>query len=105
VSDRAERCLQAVCGYALRRLSGWPATAVRSCFACCLADLSCPCRPCLAHAVVSTLLSLMDGVTDRGSVIVIGATNRPEAIDPALRRPGRFDREVGSALRLSLLPP
>lgn len=36
----------------------------------------------------------MDGVTDRGSVIVIGATNRPEAIDPALRRPGRFDREV-----------
>lgn len=46
-------------------------------------------------AVVSTLLSLMDGVTDRGEVIVIGATNRPEAIDPALRRPGRFDREVG----------
>ncbi|KAL4856200.1 putative AAA domain-containing protein [Chlorella vulgaris] len=45
-------------------------------------------------SVVSTLLSLMDGVTDRGSVIVIGATNRPEAIDPALRRPGRFDREV-----------
>ncbi|KAL4451600.1 hypothetical protein ABPG75_007262 [Micractinium tetrahymenae] len=45
-------------------------------------------------SVVSTLLTLMDGVTDRGSVIVIGATNRPEAIDPALRRPGRFDREV-----------
>lgn len=38
----------------------------------------------------------MDGVTDRGTVIVIGATNRPEAIDPALRRPGRFDREVRS---------
>lgn len=50
--------------------------------------------PVPPHAVVSTLLSLMDGVTDRGSVIVIGATNRPEAIDPALRRPGRFDREV-----------
>lgn len=48
--------------------------------------------------VVSTLLSLMDGVTDRGTVIVIGATNRPEAIDPALRRPGRFDREVGGWL-------
>eukprot|EP00887_Chlorella_sp_A99_P007781 scaffold20.g7781.t1 len=45
-------------------------------------------------SVVSTLLALMDGVADRGSVIVIGATNRPEAIDPALRRPGRFDREV-----------
>ena len=47
------------------------------------------------HAsVVTTLLSLMDGVSDRGQVIVIGATNRPDAIDPALRRPGRFDREI-----------
>lgn len=45
-------------------------------------------------SVVSTLLSLMDGVVDRGGVIVIAATNRPEAIDSALRRPGRFDREV-----------
>ncbi|KAL0019633.1 hypothetical protein WJX77_006506 [Trebouxia sp. C0004] len=45
-------------------------------------------------SVVSTLLALMDGVVDRGAVVVIGATNRPEAIDPALRRPGRFDREV-----------
>ncbi|ONK79123.1 uncharacterized protein A4U43_C01F3170 [Asparagus officinalis] len=45
-------------------------------------------------SVVSTLLSLMDGLKSRGSVIVIGATNRPEAIDPALRRPGRFDREI-----------
>ncbi|KAK9815637.1 hypothetical protein WJX72_007259 [[Myrmecia] bisecta] len=45
-------------------------------------------------SVVSTLLALMDGITDRGAVVVIGATNRPEAIDPALRRPGRFDREV-----------
>ncbi|KAK9868998.1 hypothetical protein WJX84_007261 [Apatococcus fuscideae] len=45
-------------------------------------------------SLVSTLLSLMDGLKDRGHVIVIGATNRPDSIDPALRRPGRFDREV-----------
>ncbi|MBA0908078.1 MAG: CDC48 family AAA ATPase [Nitrosarchaeum sp.] len=43
--------------------------------------------------VVAQLLSLMDGLNDRGNVIVLGATNRPESIDPALRRPGRFDRE------------
>ncbi|XP_057323470.1 ATPase family AAA domain-containing protein 2-like isoform X3 [Microplitis mediator] len=47
------------------------------------------------HAsIVSTLLALMDGLNDRGEVIVIGATNRIDAIDPALRRPGRFDREL-----------
>lgn len=47
------------------------------------------------HAsIVSTLLALMDGLDDRGDVIVIGATNRIDAIDPALRRPGRFDREL-----------
>ncbi|CAH9104466.1 unnamed protein product [Cuscuta epithymum] len=45
-------------------------------------------------SVVSTLLALMDGLKSRGSVVVIGATNRPDAIDPALRRPGRFDREI-----------
>lgn len=46
------------------------------------------------HAsIVSTLLALMDGMDGRGQVIVIGATNRPDNIDPALRRPGRFDRE------------
>lgn len=46
------------------------------------------------HAsIVSTLLALMDGMDGRGQVVVIGATNRPDAIDPALRRPGRFDRE------------
>ncbi|KAH0450052.1 hypothetical protein IEQ34_020744 [Dendrobium chrysotoxum] len=45
-------------------------------------------------SVVSTLLSLLDGLKSRGSVIVIGATNRPDAVDPALRRPGRFDREI-----------
>jgi len=43
--------------------------------------------------VVAQLLALMDGLTDRGNVIVLGATNRPESVDPALRRPGRFDRE------------
>ncbi|MCK9312565.1 MAG: CDC48 family AAA ATPase [Methanocorpusculum sp.] len=44
--------------------------------------------------VVAQLLTMMDGISDRGQVIVIGATNRPDAIDPALRRPGRFDREI-----------
>ncbi|KSW12161.1 AAA family ATPase [Pyrodictium occultum] len=44
--------------------------------------------------VVAQLLTLMDGLKSRGRVIVIGATNRPEALDPALRRPGRFDREI-----------
>ncbi|NPE28878.1 CDC48 family AAA ATPase [Methanococcoides sp. SA1] len=44
--------------------------------------------------VVSQLLSLMDGLKERKNVIVIGATNRPEALDMALRRPGRFDREI-----------
>ena len=44
--------------------------------------------------MVSQLLTLMDGLKARGQVIVIGATNRPNSIDPALRRPGRFDREV-----------
>lgn len=46
------------------------------------------------HAsIVSTLLALIDSIDGRGQVIVIGATNRPDNIDPALRRPGRFDRE------------
>jgi transitional endoplasmic reticulum ATPase len=44
--------------------------------------------------VVAQLLALMDGLEARGDVIVIGATNRPNAVDPALRRPGRFDREI-----------
>ena len=44
--------------------------------------------------VVSQLLTLMDGLKGRGKVIVIAATNRPDALDPALRRPGRFDREI-----------
>ena len=44
--------------------------------------------------VVSQLLTLMDGLKGRGKVIVIGATNIPDVIDPALRRPGRFDREI-----------
>ncbi|HEX7207250.1 MAG TPA: CDC48 family AAA ATPase [Nitrososphaeraceae archaeon] len=44
--------------------------------------------------VVSQLLTLMDGIGSRGKLVVIGATNRPDALDPALRRPGRFDREI-----------
>lgn len=44
-------------------------------------------------SIVSTLLALMDGMDSRGEVVVIGATNRVDNIDPALRRPGRFDRE------------
>jgi len=58
--------------------------------------------------VVSQLLTMMDGLKSRGKVIVIGATNRINAIDPALRRPGRFDREIeisvpDKAGRLSIL--
>jgi len=44
--------------------------------------------------IVAQLLTLLDGLTDRGRVVVMAATNLPEAIDPALRRPGRFDREI-----------
>ena len=44
--------------------------------------------------VVAQILALMDGLTERGNVIVLGATNRPDSVDPALRRPGRFDLEV-----------
>ena len=58
--------------------------------------------------VVAQLLTLMDGLKARGKVVVIGATNRPNAIDPALRRPGRFDREItigvpDRAARLNIL--
>ena len=48
--------------------------------------------------MVSQLLTLMDGMGQRGQVIVLAATNRPDAIDPALRRPGRFDREIEIAI-------
>lgn len=44
-------------------------------------------------SIVSTLLALMDGLDSRGDIVIIGATNRLDNIDPALRRPGRFDRE------------
>uniref|UniRef100_A0A1X7TLY5 Bromo domain-containing protein n=1 Tax=Amphimedon queenslandica TaxID=400682 RepID=A0A1X7TLY5_AMPQE len=59
-------------------------------------------------SIVSTLLALMDGLDSRGEIVVIGATNRIDAIDPALRRPGRFDREFRFPLpsredRLSIL--
>ena len=58
--------------------------------------------------VVSQLLTMMDGLKSRGKVVVIGATNRPNALDPALRRPGRFDREIEISVpdkggRLSIL--
>jgi len=58
--------------------------------------------------VVAQLLALMDGLKDRGQVIVIGATNIPNTLDPALRRPGRFDREIAIGIpdrngRLSIL--
>src|SRR6267378_4145087 len=48
--------------------------------------------------IVAQLLTLLDGLKTRGKVVVIGATNRPNAIDPALRRPGRFDRELEIAM-------
>ncbi len=44
--------------------------------------------------IVAQLLTLMDGINSRGKIIIIGASNRPNSIDPALRRPGRFDREI-----------
>ena len=58
--------------------------------------------------IVAQLLSLMDGLSSRGNVVVIGATNRPDSIDPALRRGGRFDREIeigipDEAARLEIL--
>jgi transitional endoplasmic reticulum ATPase len=48
----------------------------------------------MERRIVAQLLALMDGLEARGKVVVIGATNRPNALDPALRRPGRFDREI-----------
>ena len=46
------------------------------------------------NRIVAQLLTLLDGLESRGQLVIIGATNRPNAIDPALRRPGRLDREV-----------
>lgn len=61
-------------------------------------DALCPVRSAKQNqvhsSIVTTLLSLMDGVDARGAVVVVAATNRIDSIDPALRRPGRFDREV-----------
>jgi len=48
----------------------------------------------MERRIVAQLLALMDGLETRGKVVVIGATNRPNALDPAIRRPGRFDREI-----------
>jgi transitional endoplasmic reticulum ATPase len=50
--------------------------------------------------VVAQLLALMDGLVERGQVVVIGATNMPELVDPALRRPGRFDHGSRSVFRI-----
>ena len=55
-------------------------------------------RAAIHGSVVATLLALMDGLNPRGSVVVVAATNRPDAVDPALRRPGRFDRALRFAL-------
>ena len=61
-------------------------------------DALVPNRATLSHdanvSIVSQLLTLMDGIEERGQVLIIGTTNRPEAIDPAFRRPGRFDLEI-----------
>lgn len=54
-------------------------------------------------SIVSTLLALMDGLDSRGEIVVIGATNRLDSIDPALRRPGRFDREFLSVYLIKML--
>ena len=50
------------------------------------------------NSIVTTLLALMDGFNTSGNVVVIGATNRIDSIDPALRRPGRFDLELAFPL-------
>ncbi|CAK9184707.1 unnamed protein product [Ilex paraguariensis] len=48
----------------------------------------------LSHRMVATLLNLMDGIGRTDGLLVIAATNRPDSVEPALRRPGRFDREI-----------
>lgn len=48
----------------------------------------------MENRVVATLLTVMGGMETNDRVVVIGATNRPDSLDPALRRPGRFDREI-----------
>lgn len=53
------------------------------------------------NRIVAQLLTLLDGLESCGKLVVIGATNRPHAIDPALRRPGRLDREVHDIFLLS----
>ena len=58
----------------------------------------------LEKRIVSQLLTLMDGMKSRGKVIVIAATNRPDSIDPALRRPGRFDREIEIGIHTRGMP-
>ena len=61
-------------------------------------DALCPNRDTTYNEVekrmVSTMLTILDGITPMSKVVVLAATNRPHALDPALRRPGRFDREI-----------
>ena len=59
------------------------------CFAAVVAQVRTSKQDQVHNSIVSTLLALMDGLESRGRVVLIGATNRPDALDPALRRPGR----------------
>ncbi|KAG2179539.1 hypothetical protein INT44_006386, partial [Umbelopsis vinacea] len=71
--------------------------SLTNCLHCCTKDALTPNRQnAQSHEsrVVAQLLTLMDGMENRGRTVVIGATNRPNSLDPALRRPGRFDREI-----------
>lgn len=56
----------------------------------------------LSQRIVATLLTLLDGITSCNGVLVISATNRPDSVEPALRRPGRFDREIEIGISLAL---
>lgn len=57
---------------------------------CCVSQVRTSKQDQVHNSIVSTLLALMDGLESRGRVVLIGATNRPDALDPALRRPGRY---------------
>ena len=71
-------------------LSSMPKLAVQQ--SCSVSQVRSSKQDQIHNSIVSTLLALMDGLDARGRVVVIGATNRVDALDGALRRPGRFDR-------------
>ena len=71
----------------------------------CGAPLCCPLQGEVERRIVSQLLTLMDGLKSRSHVIVMGATNRPNSIDAALRRFGRFDREIDIGVGSGCLQP